>query len=113
MDNELTIADVLIHYGGNADVHGTGWHSIKCCFHNDTQASASVNIELNAFKCHACHVHGDAIGVVMQQENMNYREANEWAATLLGKSCTHVPQTIPGQREPRKPKRRKWRGLPD
>ena len=111
--DELTIADVLTHYGGSADVNGVGWHSIKCPFHDDSTASASVNIELNAFKCHACHVHGDAIGVVMQQESMNYREANEWCQQILGASNAHISPTIPGERKPRKPKRRKWSGLPD
>jgi DNA primase len=112
--DKLTIADVLAHYGVDAtNVHGVGWHSIRCPFHDDSTASASVNVGTNAFKCHACPVKGDAIGVVMAVEQKGYREACEWATEILGKSGAYVPQTIPGQREHRKPKRRKWRGLPD
>jgi DNA primase len=70
---EVTIDEVLaelgaeLPYGGG----GYGWVSMRCPFHDDTQASASINSEAGLFKCHACEAprangrSGDIIDVVM------------------------------------------------
>jgi len=48
-----------------------------CPFHSDSEPSASVNTEIGAFKCFACGVTGDAIGLVMDYYNLTYPEAVE------------------------------------
>lgn len=46
---------------------------------------------------------GDAIGIVMDRERLDFREANEFAKQVLGASTGHVSQAI------EKPKRKRWK----
>lgn len=90
----LTISRVLEHYGADMTrVSSSGWRPVKCPFHDDRHASAGVNLARDAFACHACGVHGDAIGLVMSQENLPYRRAVEWANSVLGASHTKLRDT--------------------
>ena len=106
MATELTIAVVLEHYG--ADLHRTqtvGWRPLKCPFHDDRTASASVNLSKGGFRCHACGVSGDSIKLIMEQEGLGYKDAVAFAETTLG-------QVVGGVRRPaNEPKRRpsRWR----
>lgn len=88
---ELSITAVLEHYGGIVSVPETGWRAVKCPFHEDRLASASVNIEMNGFRCHACGMSGDALKLIQRHENMSYGEALEFARTILGASVGSVP----------------------
>ena len=44
-----SIAPILEHYGGKTIPDRYGWQKIKCPFHDDSHASATVNLEENAF----------------------------------------------------------------
>lgn len=102
--DQLTISAVLDYYG--ADTHkarSRGWSTIRCPFHNDHHPSARVNLTKGAFWCPACGVKGDAIGIVMDRERLDFREANEFAKQVLGASTGHVSQAI------EKPKRKRWK----
>jgi DNA primase len=81
------IDKVLEHYG--ADLHRireTGWQNVKCCFHEDAHASASVNLAKGGFACHACGIKGDAISLIKLREGLDYRGALTFAETVLGQS---------------------------
>lgn len=83
---------VLTHYfrqkdGGQAlviapDIKTDRWEKAHCPFHKDSKASASVNWGKSRFRCHACDISGDAIDLVMEQENLQFREAMEWIEAL-------------------------------
>ena len=104
----ISIAAVLEHYGGFVSVPDTGWRAIKCPFHSDRTASASVNLELNGFRCHACGISGDAIKLIETQENMGFEEAIGFANEVLDQSHEELPRTA----SKRKPRRSPWnRGL--
>jgi DNA primase len=89
--SDLTIAQVLEHYGGDlTHVSEHGWRPIRCPFHTDRVKSASVNIEQNGFKCHGCEMKGDAIGLIMTRENLDFGAANEWAQQIFGQGVSRV-----------------------
>jgi DNA primase len=103
----LTIAQVLEHYGADVSrVRETGWRPIRCPFHDDRVSSASVNLENNAFCCHACDARGDAIGVIRRAEHMDYRSAVEWATNVLGASVSNVRESTERTNAKR---RQRWR----
>lgn len=76
---------------------------MRCPFHDDRHPSARVNLRLNAFWCPVCGMKGDAIGVIMKQERLDYREACEFAENVLGASNPVVSRADP------KPERPKWK----
>ena len=108
---DLTIADVLAHYGGSVNVPESGWRSIRCPWHDDTCASASVDLSRNAFVCHTCPIKGDPIGVIMMVEKIGYREACEFCTEILGKSSPSISQPVSKSGKPRKTRSRKWREI--
>jgi DNA primase len=65
----------------------SGWRSVRCPFHDDTNASASANVSVGAFACHACGVQGDSWSLIMRFENIpkeEFRRAVEWARAHVG-----------------------------
>lgn len=91
---ELTIAAVLEHYGADlARVRETGWRPLRCPFHDDKLASASVNLAKGAFRCHGCDAKGDAIGLIKAREGLDYPGAIQFAEEILGQSCGDVRST--------------------
>lgn len=104
----LTIAAVLEHHG--ADLHRvreTGWQPLRCPYHNDRTASASVNLAKGAFCCHACGVKGSAISLLMDREGLDYEGALQFAEEALGQSVERVPQSARRGASKRQPSR--WR----
>lgn len=90
----MTIGDVLEHYGADMTrIAETGWRPLKCPFHDDRIASASVNVEHGAFACHACGMRGDAIALIKKNEHTSYRGAIEWAAKIFGESNGNLRDT--------------------
>ena len=107
----LSIEVTLIHYGAKSVPGGYGWKPIKCPFHNDRMASASVNTQLNGFRCHGCEVSGDPIKIIRQQEGMGFVEAVEFARSVLGASVERVPRTVSKSGKRNKLGRNKWRSI--
>jgi DNA primase len=88
---DLGIAEVLEHYGADlARVRETGWRPMRCPFHKDNRASASVNLAKGGFNCHGCGVKGDAISLIKSQEGLDYQGAIQFAEEILGRSCGGV-----------------------
>lgn len=77
------IGPILEHYGAKLP-EGKGWRKIRCPFHNDSHASATVNIETNAFKCFACPVSGDTYSIIMKHERKPFNEAYNLAEKITG-----------------------------
>ncbi len=88
------IATVLEHYGAKKVPTGAGWRAMRCPFHDDRMASASVNNGLGAFKCHACGISGDVIKLIRLRENLSYEEACEYARRLVGEGFEAVSQPV-------------------
>lgn len=55
----------------------SGWASVKCPIHGDRNASASVNVEIGKFHCHACGFKGDVYDIIQEAETVEYKEALE------------------------------------
>lgn len=78
------IAKLLSHYGASNIPSGRGWRSMKCPFHSDRHASATVNNEANAFNCFTCDIKGDIFKVVMVQEGVDFLEAKSRVESITG-----------------------------
>ena len=82
---------VLMSYGAKTVPSGRGWRSMKCPFHSDRHASATVNNEVNAFTCFACEVKGDIFKIIMEQEGITFNEAKSRAEEIAGTDSIKVP----------------------
>ncbi|MEV0823883.1 CHC2 zinc finger domain-containing protein [Nonomuraea rubra] len=80
------IAEVLTHYGAEYVPDGYKWAPMRCPFHDDRSASASVSTERGAFKCHACEAKGDPIALIRWKESCDYPSALEILTGILGDS---------------------------
>ena len=68
-----------------------------CCpFHKEKTPSFTVNDEKQFYHCFGCGAHGDAIGFVMQHDNLSFPEAIE---TLAAQAGLPVPQDTPEERQ--------------
>ncbi len=77
---------ILKHYGATMPYSRNGWVKMKCCFHDDSHASAAVNIEENAFKCFACDTKGDVYDIIMEQEGLDFVKAIKFAENISPES---------------------------
>ncbi len=106
---ELTIDDVLLHYGAKSIPQGVGWRPMKCPFHDDAHASASVNHdEQGAFKCHTCGVQGPPLKIIETQEHLKADEAVEFTRQILGASVSELPRTNARSKKRRPLGRERW-----
>lgn len=78
------ISKILSHYGATKVPNGRGWRSMRCPFHSDRHASATVNNEANAFNCFTCEIKGDIFKVVMIQEGVDFLEAKSRVQSITG-----------------------------
>lgn len=67
---------VLEHLGVRYRHPRWGWQQVHCPNdaghrHGDTNPSASVNIALGKFHCHACDLHGDGFDLMRTLEQKN------------------------------------------
>ena len=90
--SDSPIALVLMSYGATKVPAGRGWRSMKCPFHNDRNASATVNNEVNAFTCFACSIKGDVYKIIMEQEGVTFNEAKSRAEEIAGTGSIQVPR---------------------
>ncbi len=52
------------------------WRSARCPFHEDTQPSLRVNVEVGAFRCMACGAKGgDVVAFHMQRHGLRFVDA--------------------------------------
>ena len=79
------------------DVHYSdrpGWRPIRCPNpdHDDAHASASINLDEGAFKCHGCGAGGDAWTVIQLQTGATFVGAKRWVAEHLDGDAAARPQ---------------------
>ena len=79
IDQVLQALDVL----DLPDQNGQEWQAMVCPFHDDRTASASVSYVHDRFRCHACGIAGDQVGLVCEVENITPREALQWLQTKM------------------------------
>jgi len=83
-----SIQQVLEHYGGSIYRERYGWQKMRCPFHDDSHASATVNTEENAFNCFGCGIKGDTYSIIMQEEGVEFVEAIKIAERITGQSSS-------------------------
>lgn len=69
------IRAVLEAHGATRVPVTNGWASMRCPYHKDRDASASVNATLSKFRCHGCGVHGDALDLIQHHEGVDFKQA--------------------------------------
>jgi DNA primase len=72
--------------------NGYDWISTLCPFHQESNRSASVSYDRNAFHCFACPTKGDAIALIRLNEEVTFEEAFRIAEELAPGSHRKVPR---------------------
>ena len=70
---DVDMAKVMAHYGLDTPPLSSGWRRVKCPFHEDKSASASVCA--TGFNCHACGIKGNAVTLVAMVEGCSNKDA--------------------------------------
>lgn len=91
MNESPDITTILEYYGAVVPTR-SGWAKLKCPFHDDSHASAAVNLKDNIFKCHGCQYKGDAYAIIMLKEGVGFREAIILAKRIFDQSGKVLPQ---------------------
>ncbi|WP_189855154.1 CHC2 zinc finger domain-containing protein [Streptomyces noursei] len=60
------------------------WRKVCCPLHRESNPSASVNLELNRWKCFVCGLSEDSYDVIMREKEIGFRDAQEWADSRFG-----------------------------
>lgn len=79
VDKTELLLKVLDRYGVQVR-HKLGWQPVRCINDNwhykgDRNPSASVNVPLGRYMCHACDLHGDGFQLMLDMEQMKAKEA--------------------------------------
>lgn len=92
--DRLSLSDLI---GRRVKLTRAGREYKGCCpFHNEKTPSFYVNDDKQFYHCFGCGAHGDAIGFVMQHDNLSFVEAIEALAAQAG---MQVPQSSPEEKE--------------
>ena len=83
---ELTFDHYDVSYAHSGQV------SIKCPVHDDRQASATANMGRGLWHCLACGQGGNAIQLIQTLENLEFKDALEFAKGLLDRSGREIPR---------------------
>lgn len=96
--NRLTLSDII---GKRVKLRRAGREFSGCCpFHNEKSPSFTVNDDKQFYHCFGCGAHGDAIGFVMQHDNVSFIDAVEQLAAIAGMEVPkQSPQDIKKARE--------------
>jgi DNA primase len=89
MTDKPDLALVLDHYGAIVPTR-SGYISIRCVLHNDTQASATVNIDKQRYHCFVCQFDGDVYDVVANKEGLGFKDAIARAVAITNGNRTQV-----------------------
>ena len=71
--SSIPIAEIVRHYGG--EVKEGKNVSIRCVMHDDTHRSAVIDTYNNLLYCHTCGKGGDAVSIIMELENVGFKDA--------------------------------------
>ena len=83
--NLLDRADIVDVIGRSITLKKSGRNFMACCpFHKEKTPSFSVSPSRQRFKCFGCGKSGNAIGFLMEYENLDYPEAIRRLAAIYG-----------------------------
>lgn len=106
-----SIEAVFEHYYTEVQISDYGdWKKICCPLHVESRPSASINLELNRWKCHVCDVSEDSLDIVMREESLGFREAQEFASAWIDEGSEVLPGAIPGKPSRDVPQRPRFGG---
>ena len=71
--NSVSIAEVVRHFGG--EVKEGRNVSVRCCMHDDSRKSAVIDTYNNLYYCHTCGKGGNAVNIIMELENVGFKDA--------------------------------------
>lgn len=83
-----------------------GWAPVRCGFHDDRSASASVHLDAGRYHCFACGVKGDVYALIQERERLTFREALAFGDTLTAAEDQPERQNTRFKRAYRPPGRR-------
>jgi DNA primase len=63
---------------------------VKCVFHDDAVASATIDFDNNRFRCFACDESGDAVELIMRHEGVKFATALERCEDITGSQKSTV-----------------------
>ena len=82
--NTIPIADIVRHFGGEVK---EGFNiSVRCCMHDDSRKSAVIDTHNNLYYCHTCGKGGNAVNIVMELENVGFKDALARASEIAAGS---------------------------
>ena len=88
--SRLTLSDII---GRKVRVVRAGREFKACCpFHREKTPSFTISDDKHFYHCFGCGAHGDAIGFLMQHDNLSFIDAVEMLAAEAG---LQVPQQNP------------------
>lgn len=86
------LATVLEHYGAKVPVK-YGYASMKCVLHEDSHASATVNLDKQTYYCFVCQFSGDVYEVVKKKEEIGtFKDVVARAEAIADGNRTSVSQ---------------------
>ena len=63
---------------------GREWVNVRCCFHNDSNPSLSLNLKSGGFYCHACGAKGgDLIAFHRLYNDIGFKEAVKQLTAMM------------------------------
>lgn len=63
---------------------------VKCVFHDDDVASATIDFDNQRFRCFACDESGDAVELIMRHEGVKFAAALERCEDITGSAKSAV-----------------------
>lgn len=97
MTDKPSIKLVLESYGFESIPTGDRWYKVKCAFHGERNASASVQPSENRFRCFACGISGDSFDIIQEQEGVSFLEARKLAEQRYGFRYEEVRGSLRGK----------------
>ena len=92
--DRLTLSEII---GRKVKLARAGREFKGCCpFHKEKSPSFYINDDKQFYHCFGCGAHGDAVGFLMQHDNMSFIEAVEMLAAQAG---MQVPEQTPQEVE--------------
>lgn len=90
IDDLIDRTDIVEVINSRVTLKKTGKNYSACCpFHNEKTPSFSVNPQKQFYYCFGCGAAGNAIGFVMEHDNLDFRRAVE---TLAHQAGMEIPQ---------------------
>lgn len=102
IDDLLNRTDIVEVVGSRIKLKKTGKNfSALCPFHNEKSPSFSVSPDKQFYYCFGCGAGGNALGFVMDHDNLEFPEAVEELARKAGLDVPREESTSGGPRKPR------------